>query len=67
MEKAIRQIITKHQERDKTEADKAVIEKEEQYIATLKAKIKKIKDLAQRKRRQAGQHQMQAPEEQHHR
>jgi transposase len=44
MEKAIRQIITKHTERDKTEADKAVIEKEGQYVATLKAKVKKIKD-----------------------
>jgi transposase len=43
MEKAIRQIITKHQEKDRTEADKPIIEKEEQYIATLKAKIKKIK------------------------
>jgi hypothetical protein len=28
---------------DKTEADKAVIEKEEQYAATLRAKVKKIK------------------------
>ena len=44
MEKAIKQIITKHREMDKTEADKAVIEKEEQYIATLKTKIKKIKN-----------------------
>ena len=43
MEKSIRQIITKHKERDKTETDKAVIEKEEQYVATLKAKVKKIK------------------------
>ena len=33
----------KHKERDKTETDKAVIEKEEQYVATLKAKVKKIK------------------------
>jgi transposase len=44
MEKAIRQIITKHAERDKTEADKAVIEKEEQYVETLRSKVKKIKD-----------------------
>ena len=43
MEKAIRHIMAKHQEWDRTEADKAIIEKEEQYIATLKAKIKKIK------------------------
>ncbi len=44
MEKAIRQIITKHAERDKTEADKVVIEKEEQYVETLRTKAKKIKD-----------------------
>ena len=44
MEKAINQIITKHREMDKTETDKAVIEKEEQYAATLREKIKKIKD-----------------------
>jgi transposase len=43
MEKAIRAIIAKHKERDKTEVDQAVIDKEEQYIATLKAKVKKIK------------------------
>ena len=43
MEKAIRQIVTKHQEKDRTEVDKAVMEKEEQYISTLKDKIKKIK------------------------
>ena len=43
MEKAIRHIIAKHKERDKTEADSAVIEKEEQYVSTLKEKIKKIK------------------------
>jgi len=44
MEKAIRQIITKHAERDRAEADKAVIEKEEQYVETLRSKVKKIKD-----------------------
>jgi len=43
MEKAIREMIAQHKERDKAEADKAVIEKEEQYVSTLKAKIKKIK------------------------
>jgi transposase len=45
MEKAIKAMIVQHKERDKTETDQAVIEKEEQYIATLKAKIKKIKDF----------------------
>ncbi len=45
MEKAIKAMIAQHKERDKTETDHAVIEKEEQYIATLKAKIKKIKDF----------------------
>jgi transposase len=44
MEKAIKHIIAKHQERDKTEVDNAVIEKDEQYVATLKTKVKKIKD-----------------------
>jgi transposase len=43
MEKAIREMISRHKERDEAETDKAVIEKEEQYISTLKAKIKKIK------------------------
>jgi transposase len=44
MVKAINQIITRHREMDRTEADKAVIEKEEQYAATLREKVKKIKD-----------------------
>jgi transposase len=44
MEKAILQIVTKHREMDKTETDKTVIEKEEQYAATLRAKVKKIKE-----------------------
>ena len=44
MEKAIQQIMTKHREMDKTEADKTVIEKEEQYAATLREKVKKIKN-----------------------
>jgi len=43
MEKAIKQIIAKHKERDTAESDQKVIEKEEQYVATLKTKIKKIK------------------------
>jgi len=44
MEKAIRQIVTKHREMDKTETDKTVIKKEEQYVDTLRAKVKKIKE-----------------------
>ena len=40
MEKAIKQIIARHQERDRAEVDKAVTEKEEQYVATLKTKVK---------------------------
>src|SRR5512135_421936 len=43
MERAIKAMIAQHKERDRAETDKAVIEKEEQYIDTLKAKIKKIK------------------------
>ncbi len=44
MQKAIKQIIIRHREMDKTEANKAVIEQEQQYAATLKEKVKKIKD-----------------------
>ena len=44
MEKAIAQIVTKHQEMDKTEVNKAVIEKEKQYADTLREKVKKIKN-----------------------
>ena len=44
MENAIQQIIARHREMDKTEANKAVIEQEEQYAATLRDKVKKIKD-----------------------
>ena len=43
MEKAVKEIIAKHRETDKTEADPAVAKKEEKYVDTLKAKIKKIK------------------------
>jgi transposase len=43
MEKAVQQIIARHREMDKTEANKAVIEQEEQYAVTLKEKVKKIK------------------------
>jgi len=43
MEKAIRQIVRRHREEDEREADRGVIEQEEQYIDTLKKKVKKIK------------------------
>lgn len=43
MEKAIKQIIARHREMDKAEANKAVIEQEAQYAATLREKVKKIK------------------------
>jgi transposase len=43
MEKAIRQIVKRHREEDEREADRGVIEQEEQYIDTLKKKVKKIK------------------------
>jgi transposase len=43
MEKAIRQIVKRHREVDGREADKAIIEQEEQYVETLREKVKKIK------------------------
>ncbi len=43
MEKAIRQIVKRHREADVKEADRGVIEQEEQYVDTLKKKVKKIK------------------------
>jgi hypothetical protein len=43
MEKAIRQIVKRHREVDVTEADRGVIEQEEQYVETLRGKVKKIK------------------------
>jgi transposase len=43
MEKAIRQIMKRHREMDVKEADRGVIKQEEQYIDTLKKKVKKIK------------------------
>jgi transposase len=43
MEKAIRLIVKRHREMDVREADRGVIEQEEQYIDTLKKKVKKIK------------------------
>jgi transposase len=43
MEKAIRQILRRHREMDVKEAERGVVEQEEQYIDTLKKKVKKIK------------------------
>jgi len=43
MEKAIRQMVGRHREVDVKEADKGLIEQEEQYIETLKKKVRKIK------------------------
>ena len=43
MEKAIKQIIARHREMDKTEANEPIIEQEKQYAATLREKVKKIK------------------------
>ena len=43
MEKAVKQIIARHREMDKTEANQTIIDQEKQYAATLKEKIKKIK------------------------
>jgi hypothetical protein len=43
MEKVIRQIVKRHREVDVREADKGVIEQEEQYVETLRGKVKKIK------------------------
>jgi hypothetical protein len=43
MEKAIRQIVRRHRDKDLQEADRGLMEQEEQYIDTLKKKVKKIK------------------------
>jgi transposase len=43
MEKVIRQIITRHRETDGTEQNKDVTGQEEQYVATLKQNVKKIR------------------------
>jgi hypothetical protein len=43
MEKAIRQMVKRHREEDERETDRGVIDQEEQYIETLKKKVKKIK------------------------
>ena len=43
MEKSIRQIVKRHGEEDEREAERGVVKQEEQYIDTLKKKVKKIK------------------------
>ncbi len=43
MEKAIRQIVKRHREADVREGDRGALEQEEQYIDTLKKKVKKIR------------------------
>jgi transposase len=43
MEKAIRQIVRRHREVDVSEADRGVVEQEEQYVESLRKKVKKIK------------------------
>lgn len=43
MEKAVRQIIRRHREMDVTEANREIIEQEEQYVETIRKKVKKIK------------------------
>ena len=43
MEKVIRQIVRRHREVDERERDRGVIEQEEQYVETLRGKVKKIK------------------------
>jgi len=43
MEKAIRQILKRHREVDDKETDRGVMEQEEQYVETLRGKVRKIK------------------------
>ena len=43
MGKAIRRIVKRHREVDVKEAEKGVIEQEEQYVETLRGKVKKIR------------------------
>ncbi|HME45627.1 MAG TPA: transposase [Syntrophorhabdales bacterium] len=43
MEKVIRQIITRHKETDGTEKNQEITGQEEQYVATLKQNVKKIR------------------------
>lgn len=44
MQRVIRQILTRHREMDVTEASKEIVEREQQYVDTLKKKVKKIKE-----------------------
>ena len=43
MEKAVRRIISRHKQMDANEAKREIIEQEEQYVKTIKNKVKKIK------------------------
>ena len=43
MEKAIRQMVKRHREMDVTETNRGIVEQEEQYVDTLKKKVKKVK------------------------
>ncbi len=43
MEKAIRQMVKRHREMDVTETNRGIVEQEEQYVDTLKKKVKKIR------------------------
>ena len=43
MEKVVRQIIKRHKEIDVTEANKEEVQQEEQYVETIKKRVKKIK------------------------
>ena len=41
MEKAIRQILTRHREMDIKEKDNGIVEQEEKYVETIKNKVKR--------------------------
>jgi transposase len=43
MERAIRQMVKRHREVDVKEVDRGIVEREEQYVDTLKKKVKKIR------------------------
>jgi transposase len=43
MERAIRQMVKRHREMDLTETNRGIVEQEEQYVDTLKKKVKKVK------------------------
>ena len=43
MEKAVRQIMKRHREMDETETNREIVKQEEQYVETIKKKVKKIK------------------------